>query len=51
MKHWCPFPWEGFAIETKVTLVIKTLIKSIKKTAIEDFVKALQNLKLMFEDD
>lgn len=51
MKHGCSFPRKGFAIETKIALVVKTLIKSIKKTAIKDFIKALQNLKLMFEDD
>jgi len=51
MKHRCSFPRKGFAIETKVALVVKTLVKSIEKTAIKDFIKAFQNLKLMFEND
>ena len=45
IEHRCFFPREGFAIDTKVALVVETLVKSIEKTAIKDFIKAFQNFE------
>ena len=44
------FPRKRSTILTKVSFTIKTLIESIKKTAIKYFIKAFQEFKLMLEN-